>query len=345
MEMSGAGGELVNLTYESGAHLDVCYDESCINGEYALLQMISACFIAVICPIGIVLNILSVIVLLAENSKTAQNVFLISLAISDTIFLLYSLVHIGISCFVEIAIESCRFYFKIGQMAVYCRYFARIFTFWMVVVVTIHRFLAVRHPLRVRNFSAKNAGVVTGIVFALSVAVGICLTELIKRAGRPRVKVLGTIIRLLMACILPIGIVFVCNSFMIYTVKQARSFRRSASTNRENPRASSNADDPSIRIIAVSTVFLISSIPFVVSTSLYLVSDPLFKEMSTVSGISLCVNSSVNFVLYFYTGSRFRVAFRRKILRVSHFRGSMLSRETEMAELNAVTNSCKGNLS
>ncbi|KAL4233086.1 hypothetical protein ACF0H5_007771 [Mactra antiquata] len=284
---------------------------------------------------GMTGNVLTFLTLTRKQLRhEAMSVFLAALSVSDFIALLTGLLRqwikytFDVDIRVDLTVSGCRFHWFIV-------YVSTQFSSWMLICVTIERGISTWMPhKRHLRYDVKGAG----IAVAVTLGALICLdghylfgysnverlnenTTYIEKCV-PSTKAYDnfviytwTWIDLCVFYLIPMIVLLIGNSLIIFKVLQ--SYRRShaaivpvTGTNTNGNRMSSLTKS----LLLVSILFIVCITPVVV----YPIGQPYWQPGASDSKLAMMfffealanlfmyVNHSVNFVLYFLSGSRFR---------------------------------------
>ena len=258
-------------------------------------------------------NTLSVLVLTRKSLRhTATAVFLINLAVVDTVLLYRSLMRGWLINMWEIdylskSVLGCKFLMAMA-------YFARYMSPWSLVLVSIERFVAVYLPLKHKTWFSRKRAIL--YMIALNV-IFLCMTSFfyeiqhLSDEGKCTRKekyenfwnIVWQRIHLMLASVLPFVIMIsITIAIMIKMRKNKRATAgKSVSLNK--------------MLIMVNIVFLICTLPAGIS---FAINGTLIERAKTlkdtaniyllraVTNLLTYLNSAINFVLYVLFGKRFR---------------------------------------
>ena len=198
------------------------------------------------------------------------------------------------------------------RLKLYSKYVLADFPVWILVLMTIERFISVYSPLGVRNICTRRRVRFSVFVVVLAVLV-INVPVLILFGGSKNgcfliyPKLASTVwplVDLTVYCLLPFLIMLTSNSAIIYLVgSRRREFIQD--------RVGNNLAAMTATLIVVCIVFIVLTLPFVVYSVLVKVYmhtkiPPWFNIFHIVASILRYVNNSVNFLLYSLSGKPFR---------------------------------------
>ncbi|XP_052777447.1 galanin receptor type 2-like [Mya arenaria] len=293
----------------------------------------------IIIVVGIVGNLLSVVVFLRQMRKvTSTVVFLFTLALSDIVILLCGPLRnwIRFTWDVDIRLMSdtgCR-------LQVYVTYLSLHFSSWLLVAVTLERAISVILPHRVKLIcTPKNAFAYTLILFLVLAAlntVNIVMYSLngVKNLNcAPKTAEYRSFrdnifewIDLAVSFAIPFIILLAGNAVIIHHLQRSRSRRDQLMAGQGDRQDASGRYSRSVSVLLISLclIFLVTMTPI----SAYLVYYPIryrqvealytrdalagwhsFQELlfyHTVFSLLSYTNAALNFLLYVFSGTRFR---------------------------------------
>ncbi|XP_064644056.1 FMRFamide receptor-like [Lineus longissimus] len=279
----------------------------------------------ILCTFGITGNILSLIVLSHKKMSSSTNVFLSALSVSDLIKLVNDVMY-----FIVVVIE--RYDTVTGQRAMALLYPSAHYilnmsvcvTAWLTVSVSVERYISVCHPTRAKTMcTIQRARIVSVCVFIgmsiLALPSGlryenrwsisnetnqsIVSIELSVFGQHQLFKTAYTWIQNLLRSIIPLFVLVILNSCIIYALWQSRI----------KGKTMSSRNRISIMLIIVVFVFLICITPDAILSTFfkfgYYDANNLVRGIREISDLLLQINSAVNFVLYCTFSTIFRGIF------------------------------------
>ncbi|CAH1776608.1 unnamed protein product [Owenia fusiformis] len=281
---------------------------------YSVFQLLLPNIVA---GLGLIGNLLSFLVLSKEKVSNTRIFLLKTLTITDSTFLLLTIpfsvngrhqigditFNVDISDFIYLLLPSLSA--------------ASTLTTWMVVLVTIDRYMHITKPIRVKTLlTVKRMKWTVGCL-----VVGACLYNVPRYfewhhgdgtcllSCNPSYNLIYNVI--LNATLRYFGPVFIVS---ILNVRLVKAIQNSQSKLKQMTCKEIEERNHGITMIAIVSVFMICSISSLVTEvtnmlSMYnIISLPIFKQimMDTVSNFFLVCNSSFNFVIYFMIGKSFR---------------------------------------
>ncbi|XP_045159566.2 cysteinyl leukotriene receptor 2-like [Mercenaria mercenaria] len=305
----------------------------------------------IIISIGTVGNILTVIILLRYMRKISSTaVFLLTLAISDTLFLLNAPLRRWI---IVIWDKDVRYISELGcKFSVYLTYSSLQLSSWILVAVTVERFICVVWPHRVRLGCTRKSA--TGVVAVLILIIFGSNAHIFYGFGRSDLPIFNnqglceplyegyhtfwskmyTWIDFAVVFLVPFVVLLVANTAIIYKLRKSQNQRRKLSIIKSagHKNKASDTRTVTIMLICLSVVFFISLTP----VSIYYIYRPYWLEsiekwqcidiyeyirlnelqefVSTVTNLIGYINSAFNFVLYTISGSKYRAELKAFLL-------------------------------
>lgn len=294
--------------------------------------------IVVLC--GLVGNFFNIIVLINPKMRTSTNIYLFSLAICDSMYLIFCLSLAFIHCSDKDLPKEAL------QYILYGRVFSDIFgntSVWLTVCFTLERFIAVRLPMRGKTWctvrKAKIAVLLTFITCAVNTFPEFFETKVIVVSNNftTYFKCVSTEFAetysyqfgyywwfVAMFTFTPLILLSVFNSLLIKSVWEANRNRQLLSQTRvigDTQKQNREQQRVTLMLISVVVIFLICQTPqavlliyrsYIQANSLPYPAD-LIKIAGNVCNLLVQINASVNFLLYSYFSSKFRRTFKKVI--------------------------------
>lgn len=333
-----------------------------ISDGYNLTDIYSRCYlydfimeavlVGVFCLLGFGGNIMSMICLSKDRSKTATPFLLVSLEAADTFFLLTALVLRVLTSLSPFTGAGENIQFINPYLAKYVFPLALIAmtaTIYLTILVTVNRYISVCKPYQVADLcSVKHARKHVIIVITFCVIYNIprfferdLITIVDPETNITTVEVQASamgnnnIYKILYANILyfivmfliPLIMLIILNAKLIQALREAK--RRRSLMQSSSDHGSRSEEDITLTLIVVVLVFLITQTPALVTQLLQtflshdLMSCPnVFFYYERISDLFVVFNSSINFLIYCFCSRRFR-----QILVVFLCKNSRLARE------------------
>ena len=302
-------------------------EEDAFEGFYLRAQFITGLFCyPVICLFGLTGNTLSIIVLSrSKRGISSTNVYLIALAVSDSIKLLNDSFYFMVILLLNVdpAVGNNAY----GALYPYAHYFFNVsvcITAWLTVSVAAERYIMVCHATKARTMcNVRRARLVTAIVF---VTMGILTipSALRYRTVEIRDQETGTVQldvevtnlwkndlfvliytwqHNLLRSIVPLLLLCMLNCFIVNALKRTRTIKK-----RVNAR-----HRITMMLVAVIVVFLLCITPDAIMSTFfgygYQEANYLARGVREITDLLLTVNSAINFILYCTFNQTFRSNF------------------------------------
>lgn len=285
-------------------------------------------------------NIFSFIVLRQKSMPQLSTYFyLASLAITDTVVLYIGLFRLWLLEAIDFDLQdyadwSCKLIAVLG-------YTASDFSIWLIIAVTVERYIAVCHPLKASEMcNIPRAKIVMVILLFLLFFINAHLfwTVEIDDNKTPVKCEYGDGFELLsevwpwidaaLYSFLPFITIMILNCLIIRQVKKARHSRQqmqSDSLKQPNRRPSHEQSIKlTIMLLSVSFTFLVSTLPmntFLIVKAFtedqYLKTSAQYSLITTIAKLLMYLNHAINFFLYCATGQKFRHQVKRILCRRS----------------------------
>lgn len=310
----------------------------------------------IICLVGIVGIILTVIVLSHKNMSTSTNCYLISLAITDLCFLLFA----GIK-FVELSLslKGTYLYMTIGN---YMHIFLDTFllaSVWLTVMLAVERYIAICHPMRAMSIcTVKRARFIIAGIFLFSLVWRMpnffrykiitfkeqCLHEDVvyyqhTELGKNEMfrKVYAWVVNCFICAVFPFTVLLFLNGCLIREIHRSTNYLRYHLAIDSNVQTIITSEEVKITMMLISViiVFFVCSAPYVILNAVKTIQiDQLFEHfhiLTNITNLLLALRSSFNFVLYCWFSEKFWNTFKRtfcmsacKLVRTRSWRSSRI---------------------
>ncbi|XP_013382014.1 FMRFamide receptor-like [Lingula anatina] len=312
--------------------------------DFLLYQFVVNAYItAPLCLLGLLGNTLAFFTLMRDTKRSVTFFLLRAMAVMDNLVLIIALllvlptVHPNtglLKCFSEIGYIMDTWIWPLGMTF-------QTAAVWLVVVVTVDRYIAVKMPHRVRSLSTiSKAKIATATVSLISVLFNLprffefyisydltCVdnttTTTLKPVSVPTALqedqdyhyVYTFALYCLVNFVIPLATLIFLNINLILVVHRANTDRRIMSV--QSLRAASRNQASSetnitFMLILVVCVFIVCQLPALVTQIWYAV-DPEqtgYKYLGELSNLMVTCNSAVNFLIYCAFGKRFRELLR-----------------------------------
>ena len=293
-----------------------------------------------LCMMGLVGNTLVLLVLRRDGLvRTSANVYLSALAVGDSLVLMVASVvmYPGIAWgwwFESTSRLACRVTWPVLHTLINA-------SIWLIVAFTVERCVVVRFPLlKPRLCTPRNAGLCCGsllvlafvknidVFFVQNLVIGTVSDDAICTAQlryRDYVNNYRPMITFVTSCVIPTGVVLVCNWAIIRTLR--RDLMQTAARD-------SIVRHTTVMGLAVSFAFIVCFVP----AHMFYVTIPnwpmsLQNQYAVLRSLLLLryANHAVNFFLYSLTGAHFRcglVALFRSFIQQGRVTGGVVDRVT-----------------
>lgn len=317
-------------------------------GPYAKVKdWIATGFQPIIIVVGVLGNLLTVVVLSRSSRKfSSTTLYLVTLAISDTLFLLNGPIRQWIRHTWKYDIRSS--HEIVCKFTVCLTYGTYQFSSWLLVALTVERVFSVLWPHKVRrSCTATTSKVVISLLFICILGLnshwfyGLGNSQLKYYAVKTCMPLFEEYsyffhhiwhwINFVVAFIIPFVVLAVGNSIIIYKIKRSQRKRRKMSMTKSRGNTENKEKERktiTIVLILLSTVFFLSQTPM----SIYFIYIPYgiakanliacenYQEYTrqaeiiwlcyTIVNVLGYMNATLNFFLYIASGSRFRAEIK-----------------------------------
>ena len=334
-----AGEKITQLTTDANANKRTSHSNVTASdvGELAKLKMTFRYVSYVVLPIllitGICGSIVTISVMLAKEFRSmCVSVFLIALALSDTVVIFVStlnkhpvrsLMGVDVRSF---DVTGCRVFFWAYRTS-------KMMSSWIVVFICVERFIAVYFPLRSKTICTKRmvyiSIAVTLLIFGAynafrawldtSIVQGTCVPNSIHRTGS--VTVVGSVLLLSLStyAIVPAVIMIVLNSFTVTSLW--RSSRKVHAQSASQNTSCKMASRMTAMVLATNAAFVLLVMPISIAhlvsffrqDNLFESKDPTIVVFREITLNFEQLNYSINVFLYVLCNKRFRDVFRRNV--------------------------------
>ena len=309
-----------------------------LSHTYKMYRIVVDIFIVgFLCGFGLLGNALSIAVLRRDRDRrNTTNWLLQALAVADTLYLIacvFIQVVNGVRQFTPWCPGLPRLF---PYMEPYIWVFASIaqtITVWLVMLVTVDRYIAVCKPLKTQLRTIQRAQLGVGIIVILGIIYNIprCLerridykpdpctgkiytvtvkTEL--RNSKVYFLVYKTIMYLIFRTIGPLVILIVLNLLLIKALQEVRR------KHRDLTRSNKHRENITLMLVVVVSVFIVCEIPDLCLRIMYSIWEfyggfdiTMLRYVNALTNMLLTVNSSTNFLIYCLIGHKFRKILRR----------------------------------
>lgn len=317
---SSLQGDLGNITQPSNELRFIC--ETVISMPIAIL--------------GVLGNLLAFVILWRQKQRLSTNLLLQGLAVADTLVLVTNILLRSIRYLFEYTRAPWLDPFKNAYPYIFVWlypfvFFLRLTDSLLTVLLTIDRFIAVRHPLQAKNLctlskAIRNMAILTivSLVFSIprffehkvdtSNSYGFSATALLH--NEYYTVIYRIILFLLVMYFLPMVLLVSLNAKLLNTLREADNYRANVSEWRMR-RANRNITAVVVTVVLVTIVCNSTAMVTHLIWSLQL-AFPTLRRLETsrrylalISNILVTINSAINFVIYCLCSRNFTVVLVR----------------------------------
>jgi hypothetical protein len=289
----------------------------------------------IICTIGIVGIILTVIVLSRKTMSTSTNSYLISLAMSDLAFLL-----IMAASFIETKLtKEVHYHYRVIMSYVNILLCAFLFgSVWLTVMLAIERYIAICHPLRAMGIcTVIRARIIIVLIFIWSflfrvpeffkfkqytfydhcIGKDVPVLEPTDLAFNETFRHLYYWTDCFLLVVLPFSLLLFLNVCLIREIHRSTNYLRYHLASDSNVQTIITGEEMKITmmLISVVVVFFICEAPYVILlVGKRLNPDKHFQHLYLITNITvllLALRSSFNFILYCWFSEKFWNTFKK----------------------------------
>ena len=298
---------------------------------------------------GTVGNILTIIVMLKQKSKLSSTaLYLIALAVSDTMVLYTGPLRNWIKEIWNYDMRhkseaSCKIQMYFTYVTVHC-------SSWLLVAVTIERAISVMYPHKVRIVSTKKTAafaIATMVIFTYGIDIIIPVIMGLEGYNKPQICAPTTKeyvnlhydiyhwIDFCMTYAFPFVFLLIGNTCIVVCLQNSRSKQKMMTSGHAQSGSSSTRDTRSVSVlmIALCVIFFLTITPVSIFTSVIIPREmerinELFKTdpyqawddyqfltfQHAVVNLVSYTNAAFNFILYVFSGSKFRKELKSLIM-------------------------------
>ncbi|XP_067667594.1 FMRFamide receptor-like [Haliotis asinina] len=305
--------------------------------------------------LGTIGNVLSIIVLNRKSMRDSTvSIYLTALSVMDILVLYTGLLRQWLRVVIQLDI---RFISEMScKVHIWMVYFTLDMSVWLLVSVTVERFVSVMFPYTVKKYYTRctafvNIAVITVLLLALNSHFLYGLGDVqMTLGGTTNIERCASLwegydhfqsrvwpwIDLCVFSLIPLTVLIIANiSIVQKVVSRKRNTRRinpvvlTITTNHERYQ-DKKTSSMTMMLLALNVVFFVCTAPI----SVYLIGEPYWKVDSpprreavmsllwAISNTLMYTNNSVNFLLYCISGSRFRNALKEMFQRRNRIRPS-----------------------
>ena len=293
--------------------------------EWKAAQIIRKNISLVVQCAGILGNILALIVLFRPKMRRSSSaIYLIVLAFADAITLIMLLIGNLNRYYVNLKLDSdiwCKLNAFIAGSASSS-------SVWLTIAVTAERFVAVCYPLKASTAcTRKTAGIATTCITMSVLLYNMQYFWFIEFHPRGKVctfayKYINTIqvvswVGSALAVFIPIVLLLVLNTAIVNGVRKAVASQRRMTSDGGNSGGDGQSKQITATVLTISFTFILCNLPMATST----IAEHFLMDFNDHIGVAkfalagytgqmlVAVNHGVNFLLYIFSGKRFREEF------------------------------------
>lgn len=311
----------VNFTGKSGKSLH----------ETTFHMVVELYLISLLCFVGLFGNIVSIVVLRKDKERKEALFLLQALAIADGLYLIVALLRYPLKYIVPDELTYTVMQPYVFPLLKVCQAIA----IWMMVLVTIDRFIYVCHPLRAPLiFNSRSRRIMAISVFVICFLYNLprffdsCIRSFFNPCTNTTVASMVYVpafhnvlyfdiymygLYLVLLYVGPLSILTFMNFRLVKAIKHSIQRHRDCSGNNLND------NNATLVLIIIVLVFLVCETPELILKVIILIDrnvesmqiyDSGVVSLTTISKLLMVINSSVNFFIYLTFGKRFRKVLR-----------------------------------
>ena len=274
---------------------------------------------------GILGNILALIVLFRPKMRRSSSaIYLIALAFADATTLIFLLLTNLNRYYINQILDSDDW----CKLASFISSSASLISVWLTIAVTAERFVAVCYPLKTLTLcTRKTAGIAT--TFIIMSALLYSIRDIWFMVWDPQgkgctyayeyiktIRVLSWVDSSLIV-IVPITLLLLLNTAIVNGVRKAVNSQKRMTSDAANSGGDGQSKQITVTVLTISFTFILCTLPIATSNIaerfLSDINDPILVSKFALAGYTgrmlFSVNHGVNFLLYIFSGKRFRDEF------------------------------------
>ena len=299
--------------------------------EFKVAEFINDYYLYLLCGIGIPGNIACIVTLVFMRPLMSSTIYMLCLAIIDTVAIILKMVYFQLTAHdLQMGARGCQLIFLFGTVS-------QQLSNWILVAMTLERFIAIWFPFKVKTFCNKRNAIIS-IVFMLVFFVLANLQfvftfdevydPFVKYDCRPKeehakfVQYVWYWIDGVMYAFLPITLIIVFNGLIIHAVRKSGKEQRDLTNRAINMSEKlTQQRQLTVMLLTISLVFVLLILP----NCIFFIVRTYWSWRETMQGIAQYylvyqtvfllsdLNHAVNFYLYCLSGRKFRQKFTQII--------------------------------
>jgi len=319
--------------------INLCEDKNISHLEIILIKFwVCGVLLNIVGVLGVLGHVISMIILSRPQMRSSFNYLLMSLSICDTIFIIGVMLIDGISSIYPYTGHLFRYYnnvYPFIQPIVYpIAYIAQAASIYIIMTLTVERYVAVCHPLKARSFCTYRRAKISFIVcvcFSLvynmpkfwefrTVTYQLPNTTIVIHHGHMTpirfnstyLKIYKHWLYLIVNYLIPFLTLAILNSLIYRQVRRANRERQNLS------RSETRKIRLATMLLVAVVVFLVLNFPLLVLHISHAFHITIDFNVVLVADLLQIINHSVNFLIYISYGKKFRrifvlIFFKRRV--------------------------------
>lgn len=306
--------------------------------HYDIVRSIRFYSLIVVISVGIISNTLALIVFSCSYMrKTTSGIYFIFLSVADT-FLLSGELLLWLNSYNSqgpvLGVDFMNTVDVWCKLIYFVRYTGRIWSSWLVVIITVARYLSIAFPLKVAQFSGPRTAVVVCVI-ELLVSCLVCTSPFFTLGVYPYkanlrclitdhtlYKWFGWVVIKLGELILPSVIVSIFTALILKKLTKATQRRKQLSQGQRQMLARSSESQLTVTLLGIAITFVFVRLPYSITYYINEYKEEMWKPLNkwtsfyiyaanAIAMVLAVTNYSINFFLYCFCGSSFRNEFWR----------------------------------
>lgn len=342
----------MNLSVDNNVNSTLIdHEKMVLKNSYAIGSFVCACLMIPVAIFGIIGNGFTIYIFTTRSKSSSINFLVSGLAAIDIV-----LVIVGTIVFASMAFHS---YYNSVNLLLVIRYLivtlypvaliAQTASVWTMIVITLERYLAVCWPLRaIYLCDRRHANIALVCIIIFSVCYNIVRfweyefypnenrLELLLKGNQMYVRVYNHWLYFVTIFLIPFLVLLIFQSLIISAIQKARQNRLQLS------RQQWSEHRTALMMVVIMCSFLVCNLLALILNAMETLNDDAFKNysdvfvlLSDVNNLLVEINSSLNFIVYYYFSQNFRFAFSRMFV-------SLKRSKTKRSTVSASRSSAKG---